>query len=105
MTKLPKTVKKNVKPVPNGKLKIIRNKEGQILLTDTLFEDRHIYLHSTVGAEICDSLMAELKVLDSINQKPIYLHVNSPGGYVSWGFALIDTLQNLRSKVITIGTG
>lgn len=44
--------------------------------------------------------------LDSENsQKPIYLYVNCPGGSVIAGLAMYDTMQHIRSEVVTINVG
>lgn len=97
--------KKPAKAVGTGKSPVIYNKDGITLLDETLFRDRHIYLHTAVKEDSCDLLLAQLQVLDTINHNPIYLHINSPGGYVSWGFALIDFIQSLKSKVVAVGSG
>lgn len=87
------------------KVNVIKNKEGIINVDETLFQQRNLFLHSQVSEGMCDMLISELLLLDSINHNPINLHVNSPGGYVSWGFALIDVMNSLKSKVITVGSG
>lgn len=88
-----------------AKVALIRNKEGVINVDETLFQQRQVFLHSQVSESMCDILISQLLLLDKINNDPIYLYVNSPGGYVSWGFALIDVMKSLKSKVITIGSG
>ena len=91
-------------PTPK-KINLIKNKEGVINVDETLFQQRKVFLHSSVSDAMCDLLISELIILDSINHDPIYLYINSPGGYVSWGFALIDVMNSLKSKVITVGSG
>lgn len=91
-------------PTPK-KFNLIKTKEGNINIDETLFQQRNLFLHSSVTDAQCDMLIAELLILDKMSQEPIYLHVNSPGGYVSWGFALIDVMNSIKSKVITVGSG
>ena len=50
--------------------------------------------------------MLRVQYLDSENStKPIYLYVNCPGGSVIAGLALFDTMQHIRSEVVTINVG
>ena len=86
-------------------IKLIKTKDGLINFDETLLQQREIFLHYAVSEEVCDILISQLLVLDKMNHNPIYLHINSPGGYVSWGLALIDTIKSLKSKVIAVGSG
>jgi len=46
-----------------------------------------------------------LMYLDALETKDIYLYINSPGGYVTSGFAIYDCIKSLKSPVSTICTG
>ena len=55
---------------------------------------------------IANGLVAQMLYLDSEdNSKPIYLYINSPGGSVTAGLAIYDTIQYVKSDVVTICVG
>jgi ATP-dependent Clp protease protease subunit len=55
---------------------------------------------------VANSLVAQMLYLDSDdNSKPIYLYINSPGGSVTAGLAIYDTMQYVKSDVVTICVG
>ena len=49
--------------------------------------------------------MAQLIALDEIKVAPIALYINSPGGYLTDGFAIIDAMRGIRSPITTFVTG
>ena len=56
--------------------------------------------------QIANSLVAQMLYLDSDdNSKPIYLYINSPGGSVTAGLAIYDTIKYVKSDVVTICVG
>ena len=68
--------------------------------------ERILFLGSEVNDSIANSLVAQMLYLDSDdNSKPIYLYINSPGGSVTAGLAIFDTIQYVKSEVITICVG
>jgi ATP-dependent Clp protease protease subunit len=68
--------------------------------------ERILFLGSEVNDGIANSLVAQMLYLDSDdNSKPIYLYINSPGGSVTAGLAIFDTIQYVKSEVITICVG
>ena len=93
-------------PKPQAKaLGVIKNKEGVINIDETLFQKRNLFLYSVVGNDICGALICQLMLLDSLSHDPIYLYINSPGGSVDDGFALIDVMKTIKSPVITVAQG
>lgn len=70
-----------------------------------LLEDRIIYLGEEIDTDICSNLITQLLYLDSLNNDPIKLYINSPGGSVIDGLAIIDTINCIKSPVYTICTG
>jgi ATP-dependent Clp protease protease subunit len=59
-----------------------------------------------VSDAVANSLVAQMLYLDSDdNSKPIYLYINSPGGSVTAGLAIFDTMQYVKSDVVTICVG
>ncbi|MFM7364105.1 MAG: ATP-dependent Clp protease proteolytic subunit [Cuspidothrix sp.] len=80
--------------------------EQWIDLEDRLFRERIIFLTQEVDDRIANAIVAYLLYLDSDDQtKPIYLYINSPGGSVTAGLAIYDTMQHIKSEVVTICVG
>ena len=71
-----------------------------------LLKDRIIFLGSPIDDGVANTIIAQLLFLDSQDsKKDIKLYVNSPGGAVSAGFAIYDTMQYVSSDVMTICVG
>jgi ATP-dependent Clp protease protease subunit len=68
--------------------------------------ERILFLGQEVTDGIANSLVAQMLYLDSEDSsKPIYLYINSPGGSVTAGLAIYDTMQYVKSDVVTICVG
>jgi ATP-dependent Clp protease, protease subunit len=68
--------------------------------------ERIIFLSQEVDDGIANAIVAAMLYLDSEDQsKPICLYINSPGGSVTAGMAIYDTMQHIKSEVITICVG
>jgi ATP-dependent Clp protease protease subunit len=68
--------------------------------------ERILFLGGEVSDGVANSLVAQMLYLDSEdNSKPIYLYINSPGGSVTAGLAIYDTMQYVKSDVVTICVG
>ncbi|MCB4962149.1 ATP-dependent Clp protease proteolytic subunit ClpP [Streptococcus mutans] len=71
-----------------------------------LLKDRIIMLTGPVEDNMANSIIAQLLFLDAQNNtKDIYLYINSPGGSVSAGLAIVDTMNFIKSDVQTIVMG
>jgi ATP-dependent Clp protease, protease subunit len=71
-----------------------------------LNQERIIFLGQEVTDSLANSIIASLLYLDSDDQnKPIYIYINSPGGSVTAGMAIYDTMQHIKSEVVTICVG
>jgi ATP-dependent Clp protease protease subunit len=71
-----------------------------------LLMDRIIFLGTPINDDVANMIIAQLLFLDADNPgRDIYLYINSPGGVVSSGMAIYDTMQFLRSPVATICMG
>jgi ATP-dependent Clp protease protease subunit len=71
-----------------------------------LLMDRIVFLGTPVNDDVSNIIIAQLLFLDADNpEKDIYVYVNSPGGLVSSGMAIYDTMQFLRAPVNTICMG
>lgn len=80
--------------------------EQWINIYERLFRERIIFLSEEVDDGIANAIVAYLLYLDSDDQtKPIYLYINSPGGSVTAGMAIFDTMQHIKSEVVTICVG
>ncbi len=71
-----------------------------------LLRERIIFLGDEIDDEMSNSIVAQLLLLDSENpEKDIMLYINSPGGVITSGMAIYDTMQHLRADVNTICVG
>ncbi|MCK6459381.1 MAG: ATP-dependent Clp protease proteolytic subunit [Planctomycetes bacterium] len=75
-------------------------------LMNRLLEHRIVMLSEPVMPKPAQRLMAQLLLLDAQDsKKPIHFYINTPGGSISDGFAIFDTVRFLRAPVITVCTG
>ena len=71
-----------------------------------LLKERIIFLGSPIDDAVANTVIAQLLFLDSQSQdKDIKLYINSPGGMVTAGLAIYDTMQYVKADVSTIGVG
>lgn len=70
-----------------------------------LLKDRIIFISGEVRTEMANTVIAQLLFLDSQNDKDIKIYVNSPGGGIYAGLAIIDTMKHVKSDVSTIAVG
>ena len=70
-----------------------------------LLKDRIIMLNSEIDDNLANSIVAQLLYLDSINNDDISLYINSPGGSITAGMAIYDTMNYIKSDVSTICIG
>ena len=71
-----------------------------------LLRERIIFLGTAIDDMVANLIVAQLLLLDSENsEKDIMLYINSPGGSVTAGFAIYDTMQHIRADVATICLG
>ena len=71
-----------------------------------LLRERIIFLGEEIDDELANSIVAQLLVLDSENpEKDIMMYINSPGGVITAGLAIYDTMKHIRADVATICLG
>ncbi|KOP72074.1 ATP-dependent Clp endopeptidase proteolytic subunit ClpP [Cytobacillus solani] len=71
-----------------------------------LLKDRIIMLGSAIDDNVANSIVAQLLFLEAENpEKDITLYINSPGGSITAGMAIYDTMQYIKADVSTICTG
>ena len=71
-----------------------------------LLMDRIVFLGAPINDEVSNIVIAQLLFLDADNpERDIYMYINSPGGVISSGMAIYDTMQFMRAPVNTICMG
>jgi len=71
-----------------------------------LLEDRIIFFSGEVNSQMAESVIAQLLYLESKDpNKDIIMYVNSPGGHVTAGLAVYDTMQYVKCDIVTIWVG
>ena len=71
-----------------------------------LLMDRIVFLGSPIDDNVANIILAQLLFLDAEDpERDIYLYINSPGGSVYAGLAILDTMQHLRAPVSTFCVG
>lgn len=71
-----------------------------------LLEDRVIFLWEAIDSAVANTVIAQLLFLEKQDAKaPITMYVNSPGGHVTAGLAIYDTMQYIKPDVITVAIG
>ena len=70
-----------------------------------LLKNRIILLSGEINDDTANVIIAQLLYLDSINQEDISLYINSPGGSITSGMAIYDTMNLIKSDVSTICVG
>lgn len=74
-------------------------------LVSEMLKNRILLLNDTVDNKSANDLILKLLYLDSLNHEDIYLYINSNGGDVFQGLAIIDCIHYVKSKVITVVVG
>jgi ATP-dependent Clp protease protease subunit len=71
-----------------------------------LLKDRIVFIGSAINDAVADTVIAQLLFLESENpEKDIYVYVNSPGGHVTAGLAIYDTMQYVKCDIATMCLG
>ncbi len=74
-------------------------------LYSRLLCDRIIFIEGEINDKLSNLIVSELLYLDSLNNNDIKIYINSPGGSISAGFAIYDTMNFIKSDIKTIGVG
>ncbi|MGB0294638.1 MAG: ClpP family protease [Flavobacteriaceae bacterium] len=77
----------------------------QDLIDRNLLEQRKIFLWGMVNDESAKHVVDRLLYLNNLNHDEITLVINSPGGYVTSGFSIYDTIKQIESPVATVCSG
>ena len=74
-------------------------------LYNRLYRERIMFLGQPIMEDAVNQIIAVMLFLDSEEVKPMYMYINSPGGSVTAGFALYDTMNLVKSEISTINVG
>lgn len=81
------------------------NKEYAYDLYSRLLKDRIVFLTGEINDNLANIVISELLYLDNLSSEDIYLYINSPGGSITAGLSIYDTMNFIKSNVCTIGIG
>lgn len=70
-----------------------------------LLKERIIILNGEIDDSVANSVVAQLLYLDGVNNEEIFIYINSPGGSITAGMAIYDTMNFISSSVSTICVG
>jgi len=71
-----------------------------------LLKDRIIFLTAPIDDHVAGLIVAQMLFLETQDpEKEIYFYINSPGGYVTAGLAIYDTMQYIKPPVVTVCVG
>ena len=80
--------------------------QRQVDIYSRLLTDRALFLTGEVNDDVADLIVAQLFYLESVDpQKDVFFYINSPGGAVTAGLAIYDTMQYITCEVATICIG
>jgi len=74
-------------------------------IDNQLLQERKVFLWGMVDDKSAKHVVDRLLYLDSLNNEEIMFYINSPGGFVTSGFSIYDTIKGIKSPVSTICTG
>jgi len=92
-------------PVPSV-IETHRGGERGMDIWTRLLQDRIVFLGTEINDDVANAIVAQLLFLDSQDsEKDIFMYINSPGGSITAGLAIYDTMQYTRAPVSTICVG
>ena len=103
-------IQKNFNPISNSALPTVIEQSGRgeraFDIYSRLLRERIIFLGTEINDQVSDSLVAQLLFLEAEDpSKDIQIYVNSPGGSVTAGLAIYDTMQQISPDIVTICFG
>jgi len=101
---------KNINPISNSALPTVIEQSGRgeraFDIYSRLLRERIIFLGTEINDQVSDSLVAQLLFLEAEDpSKDIQIYINSPGGSVTAGLAIYDTMQQINPDIVTICFG
>ena len=103
-------IQKNINPISSSALPTVIEQSGRgeraFDIYSRLLRERIIFLGTEINDQVSDSLVAQLLYLEAEDpSKDIQIYVNSPGGSVTAGLAIYDTMQQISPDIVTICFG
>ncbi len=80
-------------------------KEEPGVLTSRLLDSRSIVISSEISQEIAQSTISQMLILAHRSDDDIKIFINSQGGHVDSGFAILDVMNFVKPRIVTIGMG
>lgn len=74
-------------------------------ISEFFLNNRKIFLSTAIDDKVADDIIQRIIYLDSLSHEDIFLFINSPGGVISSGMAILDVMEAVESNIITIVTG
>ena len=78
---------------------------GNKIIYEKLLKERIIFIDKEINAKTASEIVAKLLYLDSESNEDIIIYINSPGGEISSGFMIYDTIKFIKSDVQTVSLG
>jgi ATP-dependent Clp protease protease subunit len=98
--------KKNINSLIPMVVEQTANGERAFDIYSRLLKERIIFLGSSINDTVSSTVIAQLLFLEADNpDKDIYMYINSPGGLITSGFAILDTMNYIKPKISTICMG
>ena len=82
-----------------------KNNTASLDIFSRLLQNRIIFLGDEIEPEVSNIIQAQLLYLQALSNDDITIYVNSPGGFVSDGLAIYDTMQIVKPDIQTVCTG
>jgi ATP-dependent Clp protease protease subunit len=79
--------------------------DGSDALTSRMLETRTILLSGEINKDLAEKTIRQLLLLENMNEKPVRIFIDSPGGDADAGFAIFDMIRFVKPDVWTIGMG
>jgi ATP-dependent Clp protease protease subunit len=87
---------------------IVEESQKNLIVLDVmskLVQERIVFIDGEINSDIVNEIISQLLYLDSLNNSPIKIYINSDGGDISQGLAIYDICKIIKSPIITIGIG
>lgn len=77
----------------------------QMTVFDRLMMDRILWVAGVVNDDMSTIVQAQLMFLDSVDDRDITMHIDTPGGSVKSGLSMVDVMSYIKSDIVTVNTG
>ena len=87
---------------------VVEERSKNVVIMDVfskLAQERILFIDDVIDSELANGIVSQLIYLDSINNNEISIYINSPGGTVYDGVAILDVMDLIKSPVKTVCTG